>query len=192
MNKLLKALVAAAIATTFAGCSSSPERDPAVIAQPRADTKYGVVQVGTRQNAELVFCDKRDCPQRTLKMLPIPQPPVVAVKEPSRYQVHFRWGSSALDSSGRKELDVVIASGALAKASSIIVAGRTDPTGSKKANERLALRRAQTVRATLIKSGVPESKITAEVQDPCCNGDLQATRKAMQQLRRTDIEITIK
>lgn len=162
--------------------------------------KLAVVQLGTKQNVELVFCEQEKCPQRTPKRLPPPPSPaqpfprVAPVKEEPKqvhFKVHFRWGWSRLDSDGRKEAETVVASGLLKDAKHIEVAGRTDPTGAKKFNEKLAVRRAETVKAVLVMSGIPADRITAVAQSPCCDGDRTATKAAMKELRRTDIEITV-
>lgn len=166
--------------------------------------KVAVVQVGTKQNTELVFCETDKCPGRTPKYLPaapkkvqlpvVPKPVapvVVPAPKQTHFKVHFRWGSGKLDAAGRKELEKVKASGLLNDAKAIVVAGRTDPTGSIKFNKKLALERAESVKAALVKSGFPSNRITAEAQAPCCDGDLRASKEAMQELRRTDIDITI-
>ena len=68
-----KSLVAASLAAMVAACASVQEVDR----QPSSG-KLGVVQVGTQQNAELIFCKSENCPQRTPKRLPPPAPTVVA------------------------------------------------------------------------------------------------------------------
>ena len=191
MNKSLLSLAAAA---ALAGCASGPE-----VAEEKP-AKLGVTQVGQKQNTEYIFCaEGKDCPTRTPKYLPVPKPepkgdpktvaPVQAA--PVAFKVHFRWGWSALDGVGRKEIDEVVASGALKGAKSITVAGRTDPSGSRSFNEKLAVRRASTVKAALVMAGVPENIIKAEAQAPCCDGDKKAAQTVMRELRRTDITITI-
>lgn len=192
MNKTIFTAICAAI---LAACSSVPE----VETQP-ASGKMGVVQVGYQQNAELIFCKSENCPQRTPKRLPAPvapvvasKPPVVAKEEPKQlhFKVHFRWGWSRLDAEGRKEAEVVVASGLLKNAKHIEVAGRTDPTGPRKFNEKLAVRRAETVKAVLVMAGIPGDRITAVAQTPCCDGSQAASKAVMRELRRTDIEITV-
>ncbi|WP_172600132.1 OmpA family protein [Sulfuricystis multivorans] len=195
MNKLLSCASLALMMSACASIQNSDERPP--------NSKLEVVEVGTKQNAELVFCETDNCPQRTPKFIPKPAPPtpappstptsIKAVETPKQvhFKVHFRWGWGRLDTSGFKEVDEIISSGHLKNAKSIVVAGRTDPTGSLKFNEKLAIRRAQAVKAALVKTGVPVETITAVAQAPCCDGDLRASKRIMQELRRTDIDITI-
>ncbi len=190
-----RGLVCASLTVFVAACATTAEVDQKTV----GNSKLAVVQMGILQNAEHVFCEEPGCPKRTPKYLPQPAPvqkpvaaplPSVAKQEP--FKVHFRWGWSRLDQAGRNELEKVLASGALANAKRIEVSGRTDPTGSYKYNERLALRRATTVKAALVMAGIPEGRITALAQTPCCNGDKRAAPAAMRELRRTDIDIRIK
>ena len=193
MNKSLLCL----IALMLSACASTSE--PTKTENGGAKTepiKLGVTQVGSQQNAEHVFCDTANCPQRTPKYLPQPAAKQMVKSEIAKpaqthFKVHFRWGWSRLDSEGRKEVEAVAASGLLKNAKRIEIAGRTDPTGSRKYNEKLAIRRAETVKAALVLAGVPAEGITAVAQAPCCDGDLNAAPAAMRELRRTDIDITI-
>jgi OOP family OmpA-OmpF porin len=191
-----KQIVSVSLAAMLAACASVPEVDT----QASSSNKLGVVQVGTKQNAELIFCEHEKCPQRTPKRLPPPPPPAPVVAKPLpvkeepkqvHFKVHFRWGWSRLDADGRKEAEAVVASGLLKDAKRIEIAGRTDPTGPRKFNEKLAVRRAETVKAVLVMAGIPADRIAAVAQTPCCDGDLAASKAAMRELRRTDIEITV-
>lgn len=186
------------------GCAS--------VGDMQAVPKLAVTQVGSGQQAEHVFCETTKCPQRTQKYLPA-QPPaaepmrrpsarqeapeatrattIAQPQQPKRYKVHFRWGWSRLDAAGQKELQGLLADEVLKSAMRIDVSGRTDPTGSRHLNQKLALRRAQTVKAALVHAGVSADKITATAQTPCCDGNKEADTSAMQKLRRTDLDITI-
>ncbi len=193
MNKNLLCL----IALLLSACASTSDPTNTESSATRTEAvKLGVTQVGSQQNAEHVFCDTASCPQRTPKYVPQPAAKPQAKNEVSKpvqthFKVHFRWGWSRLDSEGRKEVEAVASSGLLKNAKRIEIAGRTDPTGSRKYNERLAIRRAETVKAALVLAGVPAEGITAVAQAPCCDGDLNAAPAAMRELRRTDIDITI-
>lgn len=191
MNKLL---VCASVSLLVTACTSMPDSE-----QKSERGKLAVVQTGTRQNAEHVFCEGDRCPQRTPKYLPPPlpaskpqvQPVVEQAPKQVHFKVHFRWGWSRLDVAGRKEVEKVVASGLLNDAKNIEVAGRTDPTGPRKFNEKLALNRAKTVKAGLVMAGISADRIMAVAQNPCCDGDLRAAQAVMRELRRTDIDITI-
>ena len=189
------------LAVVIAACSSVEQRNPEPT--PIASHKVEVAQVGFGQNAEHVFCVEGNCPERTTKTIrakrsepadskPRVEMPVSVKKvDPQRYKVHFRWGWSSLDDQGKQALQAVLDTGALNKATEVVVAGRADPTGSKAANTRLAAKRADTVKSALVKAGVPADIIRAVSQKPCCDGDMHAASSVMHELRRTDIEITI-
>lgn len=195
MTKTAGALLSCTV-IAIAGCATTDGDDKAV----EKSHKMGVVQVGAKQNTDFVFCEEASCPQRTKKVLPLPprveSPRLAAdtkpaVVHPVRFKVHFRWGWSRLDQEGQREVAKVVELPGVKGAREIVIAGRTDPSGSRRANEKLALKRAQTVKAALVMAGVPEAIIKAEVQRPCCDGDKTAAHEVMRELRRTDIDITI-
>ena len=192
MNKIL---VCASVSLLVTACASVPNSE-----QKSESGKLAVVQMGVQQNAEHVFCEGDRCPKRTPKYLPSPpapapktqvQPVVEQASKQVHFKVHFRWGWSRLDAAGRTEVEKVVASGLLKDAKNIEVAGRTDPTGPRNFNEKLALNRAKTVKAGLVMAGISADRITAVAQNPCCDGDLRAAPAVMRELRRTDIDITI-
>lgn len=194
-----KSIICASISAFLAACSSMDFAvDTAV--ESKTSPKIAVTQAGAKQNSELVFCVSNDCPKHTLKRLkppPAPQPAQVRpqIKEespkPERFKVHFRWGWSRLDSDGRREVESVVGTGLLKDAKHIEIAGRTDPTGPRKFNEKLAIRRAEAVKAIFVMGGVPSERISAVAQQPCCDGEISHSKAEMRDLRRTDIEITV-
>lgn len=176
----------------LSGCASQPQG-----AAQSGSGKLTVTQVGRGQNANHVFCEEGRCDERTPKVVAVPAvqkqapAPQKVLPAPEKFSVHFRWSWAKLDANGQKELGAVVSRIAGKPVKSIEVAGRTDPTGSKAYNKKLAKRRAETVKAALVKAGFPASVIHTNIQTPCCDGDLSASRAQMQPLRRTDIEITI-
>ena len=60
-----KQIVSVSLAAMLAACASVPEVDT----RASSSNKLGVVQVGTKQNAELIFCEHEKCPQRTREQL---------------------------------------------------------------------------------------------------------------------------
>ncbi len=188
---MMKSKAALAILAAFLGaCASAPEAP---------QKKMTVTQKGLGSGAEYVACI--DCPEPTKKTIHLPPPPAkpLPVKkveaEPPKpvittLKVHFRFGMATLDKEGRKEL---AAAAAEAKRGEVIVVlGRTDPVGGKKFNERLAEKRAETVKQELIAAGIPAASIHAGTHKPCCDGDLKGGAELHRELRRTDVEITIK
>lgn len=193
MNFKLTLLVASI--GLFSGCANQTPHETV----SSAPIMLAVTQTGKGQNATHVFCEDGLCPARTQKVISVPPPaqkplttPVVQAPVKSEtFKVHFRWSWAKLDESGEKELRSVVANIKDKQVKMIEVAGRTDPTGSRKYNEKLALRRAETIKTSLVKAGVSASIIKTSAQKPCCDGSLSSSPKVMQQLRRTDIEITI-
>ena len=175
----------------ISGCANQPAE--VLPSEP----KFSITQSGRGQNTNYVFCEEGKCAERTSKVVAAPpapkvhKPVAVTAPAPEKYTVHFRWACANLDKAGEKELGTVVARVAGKPIKRIEVAGRTDPTGSYAYNKKLAKRRAETVKSALVKAGIPVGVIHTSIQKPCCDGDLNASKKTMQQLRRTDIEITI-
>ncbi len=181
-----------ALLTVLLGaCASIPEEAP--------QKKMSVTQKGLGSGAEYVACI--DCPEPTRKTVnlppPLPQPvPIQKVEKKApevaitTHKVHFRFGKATLDTRGEKELSASIADAK--NGEKVVVLGRTDPVGSRKFNESLAIKRAETVRKKLIAAGIPAAAIHAGTHHPCCDGDLKGGAALHRELRRTDVEITIK
>ncbi len=188
----MKSKAALAILAVFVGaCASTPEPP---------QKKMTVTQKGLGSGAEYVACI--DCPEPTKKTIHLQPPPAAKplpvkraeaeVPKPviTTLKVHFRFGMATLDKEGRKELATAAAEAK--KGETIVVLGRTDPVGGKKFNERLAGKRAETVKQELIAAGIPAASIHAGTHKPCCDGDLKGGAELHRELRRTDVEITIK
>ncbi len=179
----------ALLAVLLGACASTPEAP---------QKKMTVSQKGLGTGAEYVACT--DCPEPTKKTISLPPvaKPVPVMKADvvspktaiTTFKVHFRFGVATLDKEGRKELAIAVAEAK--KGEAVVVLGRTDPVGAKKSNERLALKRAEAVRKELIAAGVPAASIHAGTHQPCCDGDLKGGAALHRELRRTDVEITIK
>lgn len=200
MNKVILGAITILIVS---GCATAQKSE----SDASGSGKLAVTQIGHNQNTQLVFCESNKCPERTAKYIaspsPVPVTPpvkpsvqeiVVKAQEPEHihFKVHFRWGWSRLDKAGREEIKSLLKVAKSKPNKQIVVAGRTDPTGSLTANKKLALMRANTVKAVLVKAGIPSDVITADAQLPCCDGDKRAAPEDLRELRRTDIDITIK
>ena len=84
-----------------------------------------------------------------------PPPPPPAPAPPPSYLVFFDWNSAAL-SPGASEVIQLAANAYRAGAPvTVQVTGYTDTSGSYRYNERLSVRRARAVAATLAQDGVP-------------------------------------
>jgi len=87
-----------------------------------------------------------------------PPPPVMAAPAKQMFIVFFEFDKSSLTPDGRKVVDAAAAAFKAGK-SGIAIAGYTDLAGTQQYNLALSKRRADTVKAALMKDGVPASAI---------------------------------
>ena len=201
MNKTASPL-AICLAVCLTGCASTTSTSTSLMVStvPTRDT-LSIVQSSSKGKSDFYFCDAVDtsCPVRSLKVVAVPpqQPKPVAVISPPEsppkvFKVHFRWGWANLDSDGRRDLDSILKAVDNDSIREITIQGRTDPTGSRKFNEKLAQRRAELVKKELVEAGIRPEIIVAKAHLPCCNGSLSASKQEMREKRRADLEITIR
>lgn len=80
-----------------------------------------------------------------------------------RHVIHFRWNKWLIsDSSQREELKPLIERLRAEPDASVSVVGRTDKTGTERANRSMSLRRAQSVKAYLVAHGANAENITTQ------------------------------
>lgn len=94
-----------------------------------------------------------------------PAPPTAAVPAADAvrsYLVFFDWDRPDLTDRARRIVAEAAANATRAQSTRIEVAGYTDTSGSAAYNQRLSMRRAQTVAAELIKDGVPRDSISIQ------------------------------
>jgi OmpA-OmpF porin, OOP family len=95
------------------------------------------------------------------KPIPVAPPPPPKAAAPERFLVFFDWDRATITAEARR----VIANAAEAyKASgkaTIVATGYTDLSGSAAYNQKLSVRRADAVKAELVRLGVPATSITA-------------------------------
>jgi OmpA-OmpF porin, OOP family len=91
---------------------------------------------------------------------PAPAPaPVSRPAGPQQYTVYFDFNRADLDNSGTSVVDNAAAAARRGEVSRIMVTGHADSSGSAGYNQRLSERRAQAVRAELVRQGVPAGEI---------------------------------
>jgi outer membrane protein OmpA-like peptidoglycan-associated protein len=90
---------------------------------------------------------------------PTPQPAAPPAAARQQYTVYFDFNRAELDPSGTSVVDSAAASARRGQVSRIMVTGHADTVGSVAYNQRLSERRAQAVRAELIRQGVPADEI---------------------------------
>lgn len=80
---------------------------------------------------------------------------------PVRFTLYFRDGSDELTADSKRDFENVLKEIAKRPAADVIVVGHTDRVGLMPDNDRLALRRAEKMRAELVSHGVPDENIQA-------------------------------
>ena len=78
------------------------------------------------------------------------------------HSVYFDFDSSQLNSAGANTVAKAAAEAKKESNISLEVAGHTDRSGANKYNDALALKRAETVKAALIREGIAASRISIE------------------------------
>lgn len=179
------------------GCALQTAEPVAPLQSAPDPIHLGIVQTGHGQNARFRLC--ADCPAPTRKVL-VPVPPPIRLVEPPKakpipapvpkeepitHKVFFPFASSSLTAKARRELHALRPQ--LLDAKSIRLTGHTDRVGALAFNRKLAVRRAEAVRQTLLTLGVAPERI-AHVGAECCMNDPPSINP---QARRTDVDILI-
>ena len=96
------------------------------------------------------------------KPIPAPAAPPApkAAVVPDRYQVFFDWNKATLTAEARKVIGDAAQSYKTSGKATIVATGHTDTSGSAAYNMRLSVRRAEAVKAELVRLGVPAANIT--------------------------------
>jgi len=89
---------------------------------------------------------------------PPPPPPAVVAPQKQVFIVFFEFDKSSLTADGRRVVDAAAAAFKSGK-SNVAIAGYTDLVGTQKYNLALSKRRADTVKAALVRDGVPAAAI---------------------------------
>lgn len=148
-------------------------------------------------SGEYRFCEEEVCIAHSMKTLytPPPAPPEMpkqVVQQPRieriEYRISFPFNKATPTKEGVKELDRLVSEAQ--KALRIEVDGRTDNIGQKKANDKLAEKRASYIRAWLQKNGV-KAEITASAEGVCCYLVENTSAKGRAVNRRAEIRLFI-
>lgn len=156
------------IAALLAGCAQVTER---VVLLPGPEGQTGAVAVGTDRGETVLAA-----PYATVEIkggkasastsnaeevrgrygaLLDAQPP-----RPQSFVLYFHFDRIDLTTDSEPELARIRQALAAMPAAEVLIVGHTDTTGSEARNDRLALRRAEVVRAALIGMGIPPSAIS--------------------------------
>jgi outer membrane protein OmpA-like peptidoglycan-associated protein len=92
---------------------------------------------------------------------PVPPPPAAPAPEPARtYLVFFDWDRADLSSRAREIISQAAQASTHVQTTRIEVNGYTDLSGTAAYNQKLSVRRAQSVEAELVRDGVAENEIS--------------------------------
>ena len=95
---------------------------------------------------------------------PVPTSAVAQRTEPGRYWVFFAWNRADLPPDGRKVVEEAARSFLRTGTARVSLVGGADRTGSTAYNKKLSARRAEAVRAELVRLGVPGDAIEVRAE----------------------------
>ncbi|MEF8732073.1 MAG: OmpA family protein [Candidatus Accumulibacter meliphilus] len=204
--------VAVLLLTTamMVGCESLPEALPQALpeANPKPTAAHRIAWI----EHQFKTCSGTACPMPTRKTLaivelpvatnepapavaavqPSPSPvasdsPVATAAELATATILFEYGQDTPTADGQRELERLAA--IAANYSRIELYGRTDDVGGKAYNDRLARRRAESVRSWLLDRGV-EAEIAVRAEGLCCYLDPAPTEAARRSNRRVEVRLS--
>jgi len=130
-------------------------------------------------------------PASTAAPAPAPAPAPAQAPEPARsYLVFFDWDRADLTDRARQIIREAADNSTRVQFTRIEVNGYTDTSGSAEYNQRLSVRRAQTVAAELVKDGVPRQSIS--VQGLGATNLLVPTAKGVREPQNRRVEIIMR
>ncbi len=88
-------------------------------------------------------------------------PPPVAGGPPRQFIVFFGFNKYTLTAEAQRVISEAVASAKEGGSASILITGHTDTVGSNSYNQRLSVRRSNTVRAEMVRQGIPNGSITS-------------------------------
>jgi outer membrane protein OmpA-like peptidoglycan-associated protein len=164
------ALAALVVALCVAGCGAGQT----LILVPDPDGHTGQAEVSTAGGKQVLskpgdmttVAGPRDAPAAVTTAAPelIAKTfgQVLAVEPPpaERFVLYFETGTTVLDAKSRSAVSAIAAAAKKRAAVSVAISGHTDATGSDSTNEKLALARAERVKALLLEQGVQQDAVT--------------------------------
>ena len=121
---------------------------------------------------------------------PPPPPPPVAVVEARTYLVFFDWDRADLTTRAKAIVAEAASASTHVTTTRIEVNGYTDLSGTAAYNQRLSVRRAESVEAELVKDGVPQSEIAIHGYGE--SNPLVPTAKGVREPQNRRVEIILK
>jgi len=134
-------------------------------------------------------------PMMKPEMKPAPMPMKKAAPKPVVEKVtmaadtHFDFDKSALKPEGKARLDDLVGKLKAVNLEVIIAIGHTDSIGTKAYNQKLSVRRANSVKAYLVSKGIEANRIYTEGKGETQPIADNRTREGRAQNRRVEIEV---
>ena len=88
-------------------------------------------------------------------------PPPVAGGPPRQFIVFFGFNKYTLTTEAQRVISEAVSAAKDGGSASVLITGHTDTVGSNSYNQRLSMRRSNTVRAEMVRQGVPNGSITS-------------------------------
>lgn len=194
-NKLIFTVL---FSTLAAGCATKES----IILLPQPDGKPSAVVIRSASNKEVTLdkpymtasvsayemvVGKTDAQQVGAKYALVisANPP-----SPKRFLLFYEYGDIQLTSESAKLFEQVKTELKNYPAGEVVVIGHTDRVGSEKSNDQLSLRRADSVKALLIKIGIPENMI--QVAGRGERYPLVPTKDEVEEPKNRRVEIKVK
>lgn len=144
-------------------------------------TSSATVRGGEASPAKLSEAEVREMYREALDAQPM---------APARFLLYFIEGGDSLTADSQRELESVLTEIKRRPAPDLIVVGHTDRVGTVADNDRLALRRAEKVRAQLIAQGFAAENISASGRGE--REPLVATADEVAEARNRRVEILVR
>lgn len=92
---------------------------------------------------------------------PVPSAPATPNAPPRQFIVFFGYNKYVLTSEAQRVISEAVQTAKEGGSASILITGHTDTMGTTGYNQRLSVRRANTVRAEMVRQGIPNGAITS-------------------------------
>jgi outer membrane protein OmpA-like peptidoglycan-associated protein len=183
-------IIGAAVGGITTGVALNNTGDPSNGAQ--AGAIVGGVLGGGAIGALLghAICDPiPEPPAPKVAQVPPPPPPPSKTKIATLKGTNFAFNSSALTAEGERALDAAVKTLKDNPSTTVTANGYTDSVGSDAYNMKLSARRAETVKAFLVKNGIAASRVKTKAfgkADPVASN---ATAEGRAQNRRVELVV---
>ena len=160
----------AAMLLTLIGCASKPPAPPEPAPAPVVETR--AVEVKPEPAPE-----------------PPPPPKPVARKITLSTDTHFDFDKSVLRTEGKAKLDELVGKTRDVTLEVITAVGHTCSIGSDTYNQKLSVRRADSVKTYLVSKGIPASRIYTEGKGEKQPTASNKTKEGREKNRRVELEV---